>query len=201
MPVFSHIIVTPAKAGAQGRAPCRSPWIPACAGTTDNPRESPDVRIHLSQAHEPRRDREFARCQRGGKARRRRHDLGPDPEAAAGEAVRPGRPRRDPVLARHHRRRRRDRDRRDDPARRSAQFAGRQTGHSRVGGDGRADRRPGGAQPRHDRRLDLEQRPGGGLSGGTRGARRHRAHDQARDRRPRPFSPACSRRHSSRTRS
>ncbi len=57
-------------------------------------------------------------------------------------------------------------------------------GDSRPCGNGRHDRRPRGAQPRHDRRLDLEQRSGGGLSGGPGRARRHRAHDQARDRRP-----------------
>ena len=42
-----------------------------------------------------------------------------------------GRPRRDPVVARHHRRRRRDRHRRDDAARRGQPLAGRQAGRSR----------------------------------------------------------------------
>ena len=42
-----------------------------------------------------------------------------------------GRSRRDPVVARHHRRRRRGRDRRDDPACRGQPLAGRQAGRSR----------------------------------------------------------------------
>ena len=46
-----------------------------------------------------------------------------------------------------------------------------------------------------------QQRPGGRLSGGAGRARRHRAHDQARDRRPTLSSPACSRPRSSRPRS
>ena len=70
-----------------------------------------------------------------------------------------------------------------------------------LGRDGRDDRRPGGAQPRHDRRLDQQQRPGRRLPGGAGRARRHRADDQARRSRPRISSPACSRRRSSRARS
>ena len=40
---------------------------------------------------------------------------------------------------------------------------------------------PAGAQPRHDRRLDRQQRPGGRLSRGGAGARRDDRHQQARD--------------------
>ena len=39
-----------------------------------------------------------------------------------------------------------------------------------AGRAGRADRRPAGAQPRHHRRLDQQQRPGGRLSGRAPGA-------------------------------
>ena len=52
---------------------------------------------------------------------------------------------------------------------------------------------PGGAQPRHDRRLDRQQRSGGRLSGRCRRAGRDRAHQQARDHRPTISSRACSR--------
>ncbi len=45
------------------------------------------------------------------------------------------------------------------------------------------DRRSGRAQPRHDRRLDRQQRPGGGLSRRLPGARRDDRHQQAQDRR------------------
>ena len=46
----------------------------------------------------------------------------------------------------------------------------------------RHDRRPRGAQPRHDWRIDQQQRPGGGLPGRSRRPRRHGADDQASDR-------------------
>ena len=63
------------------------------------------------------------------------------------------------------------------------------------------DRRPGRAQPRHHRRLDRQQRPGGRLSGGLPGARRDHHHQQAQDPGARSSSPACSRRRSRRARS
>ncbi len=50
-----------------------------------------------------------------------------------------------------------------------------------------ADRRRSGAQSRHDRRLDREQRSGRGLSGRGDRSRRDGAHEQARDRGGRLF--------------
>ena len=47
------------------------------------------------------------------------------------------------------------------------------------------DRRPAGAQPRHDRRLDRQQRSGRRLSRRGAGPQRHGPHQQARDRRRR----------------
>ncbi len=60
--------------------------------------------------------------------------------------------------------------------------AARQAGDPGIGGLGRHDRRSRRAQPRHDRRLDLEQRSGGGLPGRARRAQRHGADQQAPDR-------------------
>ena len=55
------------------------------------------------------------------------------------------------------------------------------------------DRRSRGALSRHHRRLDRQQRSGGGLSRGRAGARRHREDQQARRSRPTSSSRACSR--------
>ena len=63
------------------------------------------------------------------------------------------------------------------------------------------DRRPGGAQPRHDRRLDRQQRPGRRLSGGGCRAERVGAHQQARDRRRRVLHRDVRDRAASRARS
>ena len=125
----------------------------------------PMYEFNYHKPGEPRRRRRSCSARRGRQAGRRRHDPDPDPEAASREAVRPGRPRRDPVAAGHHARK----------ATRSS--IGAMTRHAEVnrspvvkrGDPGprrarRHDRRPGGAQPRHDRRLDRQQRPGGGLS-------------------------------------
>ena len=80
-------------------------------------------------------------------------------------------------------------------------FAGRQARDPGFGGDGRDDRRPGGAQPRHDRRLDLRTttrrriiRPHSWRSA------RPCTRPSARSR-PRVSLPACSRPHSNRPRS
>ena len=60
---------------------------------------------------------------------------------------------------------------------------------------------PAGAQPRHDRRLDLEQRSGGRLSGGVWSASAPRSRRPSARSRPTTSSPACSRPRSSRARS
>ena len=57
----------------------------------------------------------------------------------------------------------------------------------------RPHRRSAGAQPRHDRRLDRQQRSGGRLSGGGAGARRHRHAPTSARSRPTTSSRACSR--------
>ena len=75
------------------------------------------------------------------------------------------------------------------------------TGDPGIGGAGRHDRRSGGAQPRHDRRLDLEQRPGGGLSGGARRRSAPPCKRPSARSPPTISSPACSRPRSNRPRS
>ena len=63
-----------------------------------------------------------------------------------------------------------DRDRRDDPACRRRELAGREGGHPGARRARRPDRRSGGAPPRHDRRLGRQQRSGRRLSGGAASA-------------------------------
>ena len=58
---------------------------------------------------------------------------------------------------------------------------GREEQHSRAGLSDLGARRPRGALSRHHRRLDRQQRSGGGLSGRRAGAQRHGQHQQARD--------------------
>ncbi len=82
-----------------------------------------------------------------------------DPETASREAVAADRSGQDSIAERDHRGRQHGGDRRDDPARRCQPLADRAARDPRSGRTGRHDRRPRGAQPRHDRRLDLEQRP------------------------------------------
>ena len=54
-----------------------------------------------------------------------------------------------------------------------------QEGRARGRASGVADRRPACAPQGHDRRLDRQQRSGGGLSGGAAGAQCHHRHQQA----------------------
>ena len=63
------------------------------------------------------------------------------------------------------------------------------------------DRRPGGAQPRHDRRLDRQQRPGRRLSGRASSRSTPPCAPTSARSRPTISSPACSRPRSSRARS
>ena len=63
----------------------------------------------------------------------------------------------------------------------SAEVQGRDPGAGLSGGP---YRRSAGAQPRHDRRLDRQQRSGGRLSGGGGGAGRHGQHQHSARSRP-----------------
>ena len=69
----------------------------------------------------------------------------------------------------------------DDPLRRAMQSADVQEGDPGARPSRLADRRSGRALSRHHRRLDRQQRSGGGLSGGGAGARRDREDQQALD--------------------
>ena len=71
------------------------------------------------------------------------------------------------------------RDRRHDAACRRRQFAGAAAGDARARRGAGLDRRSAGAQPRHHRRLDRQQRSERRLSGGLPRAGRHHHHQQA----------------------
>ena len=92
-------------------------------------------------------------------------------------------------------------DRRDDAARRCRELAGRAGEHSGARLSCRPDRRSGGASPRHDRRLDRQQRSERGLSGRLRlASARPSSPSSARSRRT-SSSRACSKPRSRPTRS
>ena len=147
------------------------------------------------------RRREAAR-RRGGQAGRRRHDADPDLEAAPRQAVASWSiSARSPALKGIKEDGDGVDDRRDDPPCRGQPLGRRQARDPGAGRARRHDRRPGGAQPRHDRRLDRQQRSGGRLPGGGRRAQRHGASPTSARSPPTISSPACSRPRSARTRS
>ena len=83
--------------------------------------------------------------------------------------------------SRHPRGRRRSGDRRHDEACRSGRQRHRAAADPGTGRTGERHRRRAGPQPGHAGRLDLQQRPVGGLSCRTGRAERHRPHQQADD--------------------
>ena len=114
-----------------------------------------------------------------GQALGRRAFAAAGDEAAAGAAVGADRS----VAGRRHGRRRAEgplgRHRRHDAACRCRQFAGAAAGAAGACHGAGLDRRSAGAQPRHHRRLDRQQRSERRLPGGLPGPRRHHHHQQA----------------------
>ena len=98
------------------------------------------------------------------------------------QAERRGRSRRHQGTGRHQGRGQQRRDRRHDPPCRRRDLGRRQGGDPGAGLSRRPYRRSAGAQPRHDRRLGRQQRSGGRLSGGGRGAQCHGHHQHRQDR-------------------
>ena len=146
-----------------------SPAAPARAATGRSGGTA-DVRIRFRQARHPRRGGGGA-GRRGRAGARRRPDPDPDAEAAARQPLGAGQPERH----------RRDQGRRRTGRRRCcASAAARPTASIAreaaarfpgLAGHGEPDRRPGGPQPRHDRRQPRQQRSLGLLSGGGARAR------------------------------
>ena len=146
------------------------------------------------RARDERRGRDRgAQPARPGRAdHRRRAQPAADDEAAARVARAPGRHQRPRRPRLHPRGGRRGRDRGADPARRPARVRAARPAAAGVPRRRAGDRRPGRAQPRHDRRVAVPGRRRRGPVGGLRGAegapddpRRRRLADRA-DRRVPP---------------
>ncbi len=123
----------------------------------------------------------------------RRPFADPGDEAAAGEPVGADRS----LAGRRHERRRAegplDRDRRHDAPCRRRQFDGAAAGAAGAGRGAGLDRRSAGAQPRHHRRLDRQQRSERRLSGGRASGWAPPSSPTSGASRPTISSPACSR--------
>ena len=118
-----------------------------------------------------------------GPARRRRAQPAADDEAAAGQPRVPHRHQRPARRARlRPGRRRRGPDRRDDPAPRAAGVPRARRAVPDLRRRRAGDRRPGRAQPRHDRRLAVPGRPVGGPDRGVHHPRRQLRHPRRRRR-------------------